>query len=324
MLLVIWIVFLFSHETSMLQALTTLLSISAILVAVFRERTQSNITQAESTMSQTALRSVRQIVQTIEKPEGQKVMVRRAIGNRQLPRIDPFLMLDEFCMKVADLAPGAGFPPHPHRGFETVTYMLEGSNSHRDFKGNHGILNPGDLQWMTAGRGIVHSEMPHAADPETGRLRGLQLWVNLPRNKKMMKPRYQELKSADVPEVVSEDGLSHVRVFAGSSMGTSATVRTVTPITYLQVTLQPGGLFSQNIEQDWNAFLYIVDGEVTVNNRTVGTQRVVEFARDGTKVTVSCDSAAAESARFVLCAGKPLDEPVPAGFLPSLVMLRRR
>ncbi|MES1911739.1 MAG: hypothetical protein MHM6MM_004124 [Cercozoa sp. M6MM] len=261
-------------------------------------------------MGDNKMRSVRQVVRTIEQPEGHMVLVRRAIGNRRLPRIDPFLMLDEFCMKVKDLAPGAGFPPHPHRGFETVTYMLEGSNTHTDFKGNHGLLEPGDLQWMTAGRGIVHAEMPHAADPETGRLRGLQLWINLPANKKMMEPRYQELKSKNVPEVTSEDGLTHVRIFAGDALGESASVRTVTPIDYLHVTLKPGGVFEKLINEDWNAFLYIIDGQATVNDTQVGTQNVVEFKRDGARIRVACDAKATENAVFVLCAGEPINEEI--------------
>ncbi|KAJ1555258.1 hypothetical protein HK096_005645 [Nowakowskiella sp. JEL0078] len=171
-----------------------------------------------------------------EVPEGAGARVRRSIGTFALRNFDPFLMLDEFFVRKP-----AGFPDHPHRGFETVTYMLEGKFNHEDFAGHKGTIGPGDLQWMTAGRGIVHAEMP-ATD---GLNHGLQLWVNLPKSGKMVAPRYQELRDADVPRAKSSDGKVVVKVIAGESYGVTAKTETHTPIFYLDVRMERGARYEQ-------------------------------------------------------------------------------
>ncbi|KNC86895.1 hypothetical protein SARC_00990 [Sphaeroforma arctica JP610] len=192
-------------------------------------------------------RSVVQSVLSVEQAEGAGARVRRSIGGRQLRNFDPFLMLDEFKVKAPN-----GFPTHPHWGFETVTYMLQGAVSHEDFAGHQGVIYPGDLQWMTAGRGIMHSEKPYG----TGESAGLQLWVNLAKEYRMVKPACQiwisicwyELRSKDISKV-EKDGV-HIAVIAGKAMDVESVVYTRTPTMYLDVTMQPGSSYSQAIPSD--------------------------------------------------------------------------
>src|ERR1043165_7738861 len=175
------------------------------------------------------VRTVSGIINSIETLEGEGFLVHRPFPTYALSDFDPFLLLDE--MGPKDLAPGEarGAPDHPHRGFETVTYMLEGRMQHKDSKGNAGTLGPGDVQWMTAGAGVVHSEMPVAEFAESGgRLHGFQLWVNLPRRDKMMRPRYQEIPAAKIPTAQSEDGRVRVKVIAGEALGARAAIDTRT------------------------------------------------------------------------------------------------
>ena len=176
------------------------------------------------------LKQVKKVVLSKWQSEGRGARVRRSIGRPELRNLDPFLLLDEFEGSGAE---GAGFPDHPHRGFETVSYLLEGEFTHEDFAGNKGVLRPGDLQWMTAGRGIVHSEMPG-----WDRTRGLQLWVNLAAEHKMVEPAYQELTSDQIP-VASAGGVT-AKVIAGKCMGVTSEVRTRTPTYFLDFTLTPG------------------------------------------------------------------------------------
>ncbi|TYH30433.1 hypothetical protein ES288_A01G094900v1 [Gossypium darwinii] len=183
-------------------------------------------------------------------PEGVGAVVRRSIGRFELRYFDPFLVLDEFSVTAP-----AGFPDHPHRGFETVTYMLQGAVKHEDFDGHRGTIGAGDLQWMTAGRGIVHSEMPAAQ----GTQKGLQLWINLSSKYKMIEPRYQEISSKDIAEA-TKDGIK-VRVIAGEALGTKSAVYTRTPTMYLDFTLEPGAHLQQPIPESWNAFVYVLEGE---------------------------------------------------------------
>src|SRR5881392_3118726 len=174
----------------------------------------------EEKESRTTGRTVAGIVNSIETLEGAGFLVRRPFPKPAFSEFDPFLLLDE--MGPMDVAPGEakGAPDHPHRGFETVTYMLSGEMEHKDSQGHAGSLSPGDVQWMTAGAGVVHSEMPSAEfQREGGRLHGFQLWVNLPQQKKMMQPRYQEIPSANIPTARTKDGLVSVRVIAGESLG---------------------------------------------------------------------------------------------------------
>src|SRR4051812_24737925 len=198
-------------------------------------------------------RSVEAIVPAIRQLEGGGFEVRRPFPTATLAQVDPFLLLDH--MGPMDLGPGQakGAPDHPHRGFETVTYMLSGRMEHKDSRGNAGKLNPGDVQWMTAGAGGVHSAMPEREFARAGgRMHGFQIWVNLPTRDKMMKPRYQEIPADQIPVAQTEDGLVSVRVIAGESLGAHARIETRTPIIYLHFTLKPGGKISQPLPAGYN------------------------------------------------------------------------
>jgi hypothetical protein len=245
-------------------------------------------------------RSIQRVVESIWKSEGRGARVRRSIGLREIGKIDPFLMLDEF---TGSSLKGAGFPDHPHRGFETVTYVLEGEMYHKDFLGNSGTLKPGDMQWMTAGRGIIHSEIP-------GRemVRGLQLWLNLKSEYKMVQPTYQELSSNQVL-TVEENGVV-VKVLAGEALGKSSEVRTRTPAYYLDVTLHQSAKLKQSIPHKWTTFCYTLDGEVEIGPdcRKIPAHHTVVFNLDGDCVEFSNKSN--EIARFVLISGEPIGEPV--------------
>src|SRR5262245_19888454 len=200
-------------------------------------------------------RAVVKVVAGQATSDGAGVRLKRTIGTRALDHVDPFLLLDEFKSEQgSDYI--AGFPDHPHRGFETVTYMLAGAMEHRDHKGNHGLLGPGSVQWMTAGRGIVHSEMPRQQD---GLMWGFQLWVNLPARDKMGPPRYQDIPPERVPEVTPEDGV-RVRVVAGESAGRSGPVEgIVTRPLYLDVGLRPGAAFAQPLPSGHTALVYVFE-----------------------------------------------------------------
>src|SRR5437763_6284367 len=188
------------------------------------------------------LRSVERIVQSMETLEGEGFLVHRPFPTAALADFDPFLLLDE--MGPKDLAPGEakGAPDHPHRGFETVTYMLDGRMEHKDSQGNAGRLTPGDVQRMTAAAGVIHSEMPERDFARAGgRLHGFQLWVHLPRRHQLPRPRYQEIPAAQIPTAQTEDGRGTGKVIAGQSLGVRAGIGRRTPIIYLHFTLQPGG-----------------------------------------------------------------------------------
>lgn len=231
--------------------------------------------------------------------EGDGAVVRRGIGRSELRFLDPFLMLDYF-----SVAPPAGFPDHPHRGFETVTYVLQGGITHQDFAGHRGTIRAGDVQWMTAGRGIIHSEMPSGE----GTSKGLQLWINLSSTDKMIEPRYQELLSEDIKRA-ERDGVE-VRVLAGESMGVRSPVYTRTPTLYLDFTMNPATQLHQEIPESWNAFVYIIEGEGvfgTPNASAVAAQHVLALGPgDGLSVW----NRSSNTLRFVLIAGQPLNEPV--------------
>ncbi|XP_066385663.1 pirin-like protein isoform X2 [Miscanthus floridulus] len=232
-------------------------------------------------------------------PEGQGATVRRSIGRHELRSLDPFLLLDEFSVSKP-----AGFPDHPHRGFETVTYMLEGAFTHQDFAGHKGTIKTGDVQWMTAGRGIVHSEMP-AGD---GVQKGLQLWINLSSKDKVIEPRYQELESKDISRA-EVDGVE-ARVIAGEALGAASPVYTRTPTMYVDFTMRPGSRLHQPVPEGWNAFVYVVEGDGVFGREkaapTTAHHCLVLGPGDGLSVWNRSD----RSLRFVLVAGKPLGEPV--------------
>jgi redox-sensitive bicupin YhaK (pirin superfamily) len=234
--------------------------------------------------------------------DGAGVKLNRVIGRPGLPDLDPFLLLDEFHSEDgADYI--AGFPDHPHRGFETVTYMLAGRMRHGDNKGNVGLLGPGSVQWMTAGRGIVHSEMP---EQEDGLMQGFQLWVNLPAKDKMTEPRYQDIDPANIPSVELDGGVT-VKVIAGEVNGTKGAVDTgATEPTYLDVVLPAGASFAHPIALGHNAFVYVYDGAVMVGEQRLATSELGVLG-DGDSVDVIAGDA---GAKVLVVAGKPLGEPV--------------
>jgi quercetin 2,3-dioxygenase len=258
-------------------------------------------------------RTVAGIVNSIETLEGAGFLVRRPFPKVSFSEFDPFLLLDE--MGPMNVAPGAakGAPDHPHRGFETVTYMLSGEMEHKDSQGHAGKLSAGDVQWMTAGAGVIHSEMPSAEFQRMGgRLHGFQLWVNLPQQNKMITPRYQEIPSARIPVARTKDGLISVRVIAGEALGARAVIETVTPIMYLHFTLQPGGRVAQPVPRGYNAFAYVVDGEglFGAEGERAGDGQMVMFAADGDEVRIENPADAGAPLDFLLIAGVPLNEPV--------------
>ena len=206
-------------------------------------------------------RNVQRIITSDRQKEGGGFVIRRLIGGNQLRNLDPFLMLDH--MGPTSYGPGQaiGAPDHPHRGFETVTYVKQGSFEHIDSAGNSGYLGPGSVQWMTAGRGIVHSELPSKEILENGGvLEGFQLWVNLKAVDKMMSPRYQDIPSDEIPVLTLEDGLSTVKAICGSFANERSPIETLYPMFYFDVNLKPGGVFKKQYDCDFNSFIYIHDG----------------------------------------------------------------
>ena len=258
-------------------------------------------------------RTVAGIVNSIETLEGGGFLVRRPFPKASFSDFDPFLLLDE--MGPMEVAPGEakGAPDHPHRGFETVTYMLSGDMEHKDSGGHAGQLRSGDVQWMTAGSGVVHAEMPSAEFMRTGgRMHGFQLWVNLPQRDKMVKPRYQEIPSSRIPKATSADGLVSVSVIAGEALGQKAVIETRTPIIYLHYRIKPGGAAVQKIPNDYSAFAYIVEGEGSFGaegERAVDGQMIM-FAPDGDEVRIQDAADASTTLEVLLIAGVPLNEPI--------------
>ena len=240
--------------------------------------------------------------------DGDGVRLTRIVGSPEINMVDPFLLLDAFESDQPDDYIG-GFPDHPHRGFETVTYLLAGRMRHKDSAGNEGVIEPGGVQWMTAGRGIVHSEMP---EQENGFLQGFQLWVNLPASAKMTEPVYQEFLASLIPTEKIETG-GEVKVIAGmTNKGTKgAVINHYTDPLYLDVRLEPGETFCQDIPQTHGGFLYVIEGEVNVGKtNTFLNARSLGVLGEGDKIEVSSDTA---GARVLVIAGKRLNEPVARG-----------
>ncbi len=252
------------------------------------------------------IRPVTQRIRGMATSDGAGVKLTRVIGSPQLMELDPFLMLDEFGTdRPEDYI--AGFPDHPHRGFETVTYMLDGRMRHRDNHGNSGLLVPGSVQWMSAGRGLVHSEMP---EQEHGRMRGFQLWINLPARLKMSEPRYQEFGPEQIPEVDVGPG-ARVKVIAGEVAGVRGPVeQAATDPVYLDVLLEQGASFTQSLPEGHSAFLYVYEGALVAGGEgsttPVSSQQLAVFGRGDTVVV----AATAPGTRAILVAGRPLREPV--------------
>jgi redox-sensitive bicupin YhaK (pirin superfamily) len=255
-------------------------------------------------------RTIERTYPSVRTTEGGGFIVHRPFPTRLLMDFDPFLLLDE--MGPVDYAPGEakGAPDHPHRGFETVTYVLEGGLHHKDSAGHSGTLHAGDVQWMTAGAGVVHSEMPDPAFVRAGgRVHGLQLWVNLPRRDKMIAPRYQEIASTGIPVATSADGKVRVRVIAGEALGAMAAIETRTPILYQHFTLQPGARVEQPVPRDYRVFAYGLSGAGRYGStqQRVEARQMVVFGNDGDSVTLA---AGDEPLEVLLVGGVPLNEPV--------------
>jgi len=245
-------------------------------------------------------RTVAKVVTAQETSDGAGVKLLRSLGTHLLPMHDPFLMLDEFRSDQADDYI-AGFPDHPHRGFETVTYMLEGAFEHKDSVGNTGQLTSGGVQWMTAGRGIIHSEMPKQ---EGGMMWGFQLWVNLPRELKMTTPRYQDIAPGRVPEVKAEG--VRVRVIAGTILGAKGPVEGVAvDPTMADVKLEKGASFSLDVPATHGAFAYVFEGTARIAGTTVRRGQLAALG-EGDRVTFETD----DGARILFLAARPLHEPV--------------
>lgn len=252
-------------------------------------------------------RSVQRIIPALQASDGAGVRIRRSLGSSPATRVDPFLMLDEFRSDSADDYI-AGFPPHPHRGFETVTYMLAGRMRHEDHLGNRGDLGPGDVQWMTAGRGIVHSEMPQQ---EEGLMQGFQLWINLPAKDKMQPAHYRDIDAQKVPLVALANGGS-VRVIAGSltieeqAVQGPATAEATQPL-YLDIELPPGGRIKLPVPTEHNAFTYVYDGVAQIGSTSIAVQNAAVL---GPGDSISLQNNGETTLRTLLLAGKPIGEPV--------------
>jgi quercetin 2,3-dioxygenase len=246
------------------------------------------------------VREAQKVITAIATSDGAGVKLRRSLGSPELPMLDPFLMLDEFYSDDPDDYI-AGFPDHPHRGFETVTYMIEGSLEHKDSVGNTGHLVSGSVQWMTAGRGIIHSEMPKQ---DKGRMWGFQLWVNLPAKLKMTPPRYQDIAPERIPE--KEAPGARVRVIAGSFGGARGPVEaTSTDATMLDVKLDRGARFEHEVPEAYSAFVYAFEGAARVGAANLARHQLAALGK-GDRIVVD----APEGGRVLVLAGRPIREPV--------------
>jgi hypothetical protein len=248
-------------------------------------------------------RTLQKVIPSIPASDGAGVKLRRSLGASQLARHDPFLMLDEFYSDDPDDYL-AGFPSHPHRGFETVTYMLDGHMQHKDSGGNTGDLGPGDVQWMSAARGLIHSEMPQQTE---GRMRGFQLWLNLPAKEKMRPPAYRDIPAGQIPSVALDQGV--VKVIAGEFGGTRGAVHGgSTDPHYWDVRLEPGAALEAALPAGHNAFLYAYEGEAFVGaDKKPLPHRAAGLLSTGDRLSIVAGDA---GARVLVLAGKPIGEPV--------------
>ena len=242
-------------------------------------------------------RVIRKAFLAVEQSEGAGARVRRSIGTPQLRNFSPFLMLDHFTIK-----PGAGFPDHPHRGQETITYLLEGAVDHEDFAGNAGTIEAGDLQFMTAGKGIMHAEMPRQ-NPDGSANIGMQLWVDLPEKLKKCEPRYRDLRAKEIPNIDIDDGKVHIKIISGQSHGVDSVKELAyTPVWILDIEIKPGGEIVQNLPEGWNAFAYTLSGStafgVGKDKTTIGQYHNVVFEQKGDEVNAEVAEDAKENGHF--------------------------
>ena len=269
-------------------------------------------------------RTIKSIIKSKPTLEGAGVHLKRAFGYYEVPQFDPFLLMDDF-RNTDSSKYRKGFPWHPHRGIETITYLLEGYAEHGDSMGNKGLIGPGDVQWMTAGSGIIHQEMPQPG-PD-GHMFGFQLWANIPASHKMMKPRYQDIKASEIPEVVLENGVK-IRVICGEINGTSGPVKDIIiDPEYLDITVPAGTEYFHPTKLGYTIFIYVIGGRGVTGGREAGRhggmeagehggmENVVEnetlvLYNDGEQVYMKAEG---EAVRFLLIAGKPLNEPIAWG-----------
>ena len=251
-------------------------------------------------------RQIEHLYAGVDTQDGAGVKLTRVLTQQLQERLDPYLMLDNFKSDNPDDYV-AGFPNHPHRGFETITYMITGRMRHRDSAGNEGLLQNGGVQWMTAASGVIHSELP---EQENGAMEGFQLWLNLPAKDKMNDPWYKDFQSDDLPKYSTEDGVD-VTVIAGQSYGIEGAVtRDITEPTYLDIHLPAGTSFSQAIPADHNAFAFVYRGTIEIAGETVPTKTmaILENNTDTDGVTITADSS--EDTKVILITGRPLGEPI--------------
>lgn len=249
---------------------------------------------------------INRIFKGLPASDGAGVQLTRIIGNHQVQDLDPFLLLDHFGSDQPDDYL-AGFPPHPHRGFETVTYMLKGKMRHQDSVGNNGVIEDGGVQWMTAGKGIIHSEMPEQTE---GLLSGFQLWVNLPASEKMTTPKYQEYVAQDIPVEQHADGVQ-IKVIAGTTQqGTQGVIKNnlIDP-NYWDVTMNSGTQLSERIDPEHNAFIYVYQGQIKLADQQELNAGFLATLNPGDQLLID----ATEDARFIVVSGQPLNEPIARG-----------
>ncbi|CDW91677.1 pirin [Stylonychia lemnae] len=256
---------------------------------------------------QRTLKPVEFIFTTKEQGEGVGAKVRRYIGGRHIPNLDPFLMLDMARVKLP-----AAFPDHPHRGFETVSYNLQGEFLHEDFRGHKGRLGPGDVQWMTAGRGIMHSEIPSSYDEESI---GFQLWINLDKKNKFCEPRYQEIKKENIP-VYQKDSSFKAKVISGEVLGVKGPIEAVTPTYYIDFTMDRGQKYDHPIPAGWNSFILVYKGKIAIQDdeskQVAEGQAALFELTEGEEQVIRLQSLEDQTG-LILLAGKPINEPIVQG-----------
>ena len=249
-------------------------------------------------------RKIKKIIEGIDTSDGAGVKLRRIIGGPDLNMLDPFLLFDEFGSENPDDYI-AGFPPHPHRGFETITYMLNGKFRHKDSAGNEGLLTDGSVQWMTAGRGVIHSEMPEKTD---GLVRGFQLWLNLPKKLKMIDPSYNDISSQNIPEVNTDGG--KVRIISGIYKGIEGPGLPHTGMSYFDVILNPSKGIEISLDNFWNTFIYVYSGEAIIENETIQKGQLAVLSEKG---LLNFTSNKKSVLKCIVISGEPLNEPVARG-----------
>ena len=249
-------------------------------------------------------RELIQIIEGLETSDGAGVKLRRIIGGPDLNMLDPFLLFDEFGSDDPDDYIG-GFPPHPHRGFETITCMLNGKFKHKDSAGNEGYLSDGSVQWMTAGKGVIHSEMPEQTD---GLSRGFQLWLNLPKKLKMIEPSYNDIPAESIPKINIPGG--YIKVICGEINGMKGPGRAHTGMLYYDILLSPGNNIEISVDDDWNSFIYIYNGKAKIANRSLNSGQLGVFSDSGI-VDLHVDGSS--DLKCIIVGGEKLNEPVARG-----------